>query len=86
MRPILVAAVVVIERDAVVGMTTTQLAGYAAVRTFARTDPQKVQGLSAPTILSILDAPDDTEVPVTLTQWDLGYLRGLYAAAPMRSA
>lgn len=86
MRPIFVAAVVVIELDAVVGMTTTQLADYAAMRTFARTDPEKVKGVSAPTILSVLDAPDDAEVPVTLTQWDLGYLRGLYAAAPMRSA
>lgn len=86
MRPIFVAAVVVIELDAVVGMTTTQLADYAAMRTFARTDPEKVKGLSAPTILSVLDAADDAEVPVTLTQWDLGYLRGLYAAAPMRSA
>ncbi|WP_066658526.1 hypothetical protein [Sphingomonas sp. CCH9-H8] len=85
-RPIFIAAVVVIQLDAAIGLSPVQLADYAAMRTFAQTDPEKVKGLSAPTILTILDAPDDAEVPVTLTKWDLGYLRGLYAAAPMRSA
>ena len=86
MRPIFIAAVVVIQLDSVVGLSPTQIADYAAMRTLAQTDPEKVKGVSAPTILTILDAPDDAEVPVTLTKWDLGYLRGLYAAAPMRSA
>lgn len=86
MRPIFIAAVVVIQLDSVVGLSPTQIADYAAMRTFAQTDPERVKGLSAPTILTILDAPDDAEVPVTLTKWDLGYLRGLYAAAPMRGA
>ncbi len=85
-RPIFIAAVVVIQLDSVVGLSPTQIADYAAMRTLAQTDPEKVKGVSAPTILTILDAPDDAEVPVTLTKWDLGYLRGLYAAAPMRSA
>ncbi len=85
-RPIFIAAVVVIQLDAAIGLSPVQLADYAAMRTLAQTDPEKVKGVSAPTILTILDAPDDAEVPVTLTKWDLGYLRGLYAAAPMRSA
>lgn len=85
-RPIFIAAVVVIQLDATIGLSPVQLADYAAMRTLAQTDPEKVKGVSAPTILTILDAPDDAEVPVTLTKWDLGYLRGLYAAAPMRSA
>lgn len=86
MRPIFIAAVVVIQLDSVIGLSPTQIADYAAMRTLAQTDPERAKGVAAPTILTILDAPDDAEVPVTLTKWDLGYLRGLYAAAPMRSA
>ena len=57
----------------------TQVADYAAMRIFARTDPAKLKG-SAPTILDILEAPMGSAVPVTLTDWDLGFLRSLYAS------
>ena len=73
-------AVVVIEAKALTGLTTTQVADYAAMRGFARTDPTKLVGSRVPTILKVLDAPMGSEVPLTLTDWDLGYLRGLYAA------
>lgn len=73
------AAVVVIEADASIGLTTTQIADYAAMRGFARTNPAKVPA-SAPSILKAVGAPVGTAVPVTLTQWDFGYLRGLYAS------
>jgi hypothetical protein len=78
-RPQFAAAAVVVEAKALEGLTTTQLADYAAMRAFARTDPSKLPA-SAPTILNILEAPDDAEVPITLTDWDLAFLRSFYAA------
>lgn len=77
--PHFVAGILVIEREALTGLTTTQLADYAAMRIFARADPAKLKG-SAPTILNVIDAPMNSAVPVTLTEWDLGYLRALYAS------
>lgn len=83
-RPVFVASVVVIEVDSVIGLTLTQVADYAAMRSFAKTDPTRLENSSAPTILTILDAPMDSEIPVTLTSWDLGYLKALYASVPTR--
>lgn len=74
-----VAGVVVIERAALDGLTTTQVADYAAMRIFGRADPAKLKG-SAPTILDILDSQMGSPVPITLTEWDLGFLRSLYAS------
>jgi len=78
-RPQFAAAALVVERKALAGLTTVQLADYAAMRLFARTDPSKLPDSAAPTILKVLDAPSDAEVPATLTSWDLGFLRGLYS-------
>jgi hypothetical protein len=78
-RPQFAAAAVVVESKALDGLTTTQLADYAAMRAFTRADPAKVPA-SAPTILSILEAPMDSEVPITMTSWDLAFLRSFYAA------
>jgi hypothetical protein len=75
----MVAGVVVIDRAALEGLTTTQVADYAAMRIFARTDPARVKS-NAPTILDILDAPMGSSVPVTMTEWDLGFLRALYGS------
>ncbi|HEU0098693.1 MAG TPA: hypothetical protein VFQ67_07940 [Allosphingosinicella sp.] len=78
-RPQFAAAALVVERKALAGLTTVQLADYASMRLFARTDPARLPDASAPTILKVLDAPSDAEVPITLTSWDLGFLRGLYS-------
>jgi len=72
------AAVVVIEANALDGLTTTQLADYAAMRGFAKTDPARLPPSPPPTILTVLDVPMEGAVPITLTEWDLGFLRGLY--------
>lgn len=77
--PHFVAGILVVERKALAGLTTTQLADYAAMRIFARTDPAKLKG-SAPTILNVIDAPMNSAVPITLTEWDLGYLKALYSS------
>jgi hypothetical protein len=73
----------VVERRALEGLTTTQLADYAAMRLFARTDPSRVAG-KAPTILAVLEAPMGTAIPITMTEWDLAFLRGLYASPENR--
>ncbi|HEX8307453.1 MAG TPA: hypothetical protein VF645_03435 [Allosphingosinicella sp.] len=79
-RPQFQAAAVVIEQGALDGLTTIQLADYAAMRAFAKTDPAKLPASGPATILKVLEAPMGTEVPLTLTKWDLSFLKGLYAA------
>lgn len=79
-RPVFYAAAVVIESDALPGLSLTQLADYAMMRALARTQPERVSsGGAARTVLSVLDAAPDAEVPLGLTRWDIGFLRGLYA-------
>lgn len=78
-RPAFVAAAVVVESEALVGLSATQLADYVLMRALARTDPGRLDGAAAPTILTALDAPAGSEVPLSMTRWDLGFLRGLYA-------
>jgi hypothetical protein len=78
-RPVFVFSVVVIERKGVDGLTTTQIADYAAMRSFTDADPAKARGTGAPTILTILDAPMGSETPLSMTTWDLSFMRGLYA-------
>jgi hypothetical protein len=86
-RPHFIASVVVVELGALSGLTTTQLADYAAMRGFARTDPRRLAAKSsAQTILTAIEAPMDSLIPVTLTQWDLAFLKSLYASSPDRTA
>ena len=79
-RPHFLASIVVVELDLLIGLTITQVADYAAMRAFAQLDPARLNKMAAPTILTILDAPEGTAVPVTLTQWDLAFLRSLYGS------
>jgi hypothetical protein len=80
-RPHFLAAVVVVELDALAGLSTTQLADYAALRAFTEADPARLTDSGAPTILTILDKPVGSEVPLSLTQWDLSFLTSLYASS-----
>lgn len=79
--PSFVASVVVISLQSADGLTVTQLADYAAMRIFAAVDPEKVVRTGAPTILTVLGQPDDRPLPITLTYWDLGFLKALYATS-----
>lgn len=85
-RPVIVAAVVVIEHRALGGLDTRQIGDYAAMRAFTRADPARLKRPEIPTILRILDAPMGSEIPLSLTRWDLAYLRGYNAARPDRFA
>lgn len=78
-KPTFTASVVVIDVKAAGGLTLTQLADYAAMRTFADIAPERVKAVGVPTILGALAAPADKPQPVTLTYWDLGFLKSLYA-------
>jgi hypothetical protein len=85
-RPHFLASIVVVDLDALGGLTVTQLADYAAMRAFARTDPARLGKTQAPTILTILDAPANSMVPITMTQWDFAFLKALYGTSPNRTA
>ncbi len=80
-RPHFMASILVVQLDALRGLTTTQVADYAAMRVFAKTRPSRLERSGAPTILNVIDSPMDASVPITLTQWDLGFLRALYGSA-----
>jgi hypothetical protein len=84
-RPQFAAAAVVVEAKALHGLTTIQLADYAAMRSLAKGDPSKLSG-TAPTILKVLETPMGEEVPITMTPWDLAFLRSLYQAPANLSA
>jgi hypothetical protein len=83
-RPHFIASIVVVEVGALAGVTMTQLADYAALRAFTQSDPARLDKVAAPTILKVFDAPEGTAVPITMTQWDLAYLRSLYGSAEGR--
>lgn len=72
------AAVVLIDTGAIGGKTAMQLADYASFRLFATTDEISEEAASSlPTILSLFVTPD--LAPPELSEFDLAYLRGLYA-------
>lgn len=85
-HPAFDAAIVVLDGRALGGLTVAQLADYAAMRAFAKTDPSRLAKGAAPTILTLLDAPMGSAVPITLTQWDLAYLKALYGSTGNRLA
>jgi len=47
---------------------------------FVRTDPKQLHAAASDTILGVLDAPMGSAVPLTLTAWDLSFLKALYAS------
>jgi hypothetical protein len=78
--PTFMASVMVVEPAAIEGLTTLQLADHAAMRLLARTDPKRLGPSSPPSILGALDAPIGSEVPLSLTSWDLAFLKALYSS------
>lgn len=67
---------VIVDVDDVAGLTVLQLADYIAMVTLAQVDPDaEIDGYAS--ILNVLDNPAAAD---SLTNWDLAYLEGLYAA------
>jgi hypothetical protein len=85
-HPSFSGSILVVEAAALPGLSTTQLADYAAMRTLSGADPARLPDRHARTILTVLDAPNGAEVPITLTEWDLSFLKSLYASDPDRFA
>jgi hypothetical protein len=73
-------SILIVQTDALSGLTTTQFADYAAMRSFVRTDPRQVRASASDTILKALDAPIGAAVPLSLTAWDLSFLKAYYAS------
>ena len=71
-------SVLVVQADALKGLTTTQFADYAAMRTFARADPRDSKLPVSDTILKVLDAPMGSAVPMSITARDLDFLKSYY--------
>jgi len=77
-----IGSVLVIESGAMEGLTTTQLADYAAMRAFTGADPARLANRNLSTILALLDTQMGSAAPVTLTDWDLAFLESLYRSDP----
>jgi len=75
------AAALVVETGALSGLTTVQLADYASMRLLAKLDPARLPTGAPSTILTALTTPMGSLVSNTMTTWDLGLLRGLYASS-----
>ena len=69
-------ALVVFDREAVLGMSAVQLADYATMRGLSYTRPASGDGPMA-TILALFEHEEDRG-PAELTSFDLGYLRSVY--------
>jgi hypothetical protein len=82
--PAVAMSVVVLERRAVIGLTTTQIADYVLMRTLTDPTPKAIGAPNDFTILGALEAPIGSAVPSSLTQWDLAYLKGRYSGHPAR--
>ena len=78
--PYLAAGFVVVDVEALRGLTLTQAADYAAMRIFTRSDAKRLKKTTAPTILKLLDTPMGGAAPITLTEWDMSFLKGLHAS------
>lgn len=72
----LTRAIVIVDVDQVSEVSALQLADYIAMVSLAQIDP-KADTSGYATILNVFDAP---EISDSLTDWDLAYLDGLYAA------
>ena len=85
-RPHFLTGLLVLDIDSLGGLTPTQVADYSTMRLLARTDPTRLNRATVPTILNVLDAAPDSQVPLTLTNWDFSYLKALYGSLEHRFA
>lgn len=80
-REDMLAALVVIDKAAVVGLSPVQIADYASLRLLAPTGEVDMQDAAAPpTIMTLFAAP--TSAPQQMTRFDRAYLAALYRMPP----
>ncbi|HYD23446.1 MAG TPA: hypothetical protein VEB68_01515 [Croceibacterium sp.] len=75
----IVSSLVLLDRDAVAGLTLTQLADYAVFRGLTRTLPE-TEAARGRSIVSLFDGGG--ERPAGLTEFDLAFLGELYEGQP----
>ena len=72
---------VLIEREAVLGLTPIQIADHAIMRGLIMTTSDEESNVAVESILGLFDADSPFETPPdALTRWDLALLKSLYAA------
>lgn len=79
------ASFIVIEAGALREATLVQVADYAAMRTLAKTDPEAAVAQPTPTILSLFEPGREATAPLSVTHWDLSFLKALYDTRPAYS-
>lgn len=77
-----VMSVVVIERASLRGLTTTQIADFALMRTLTDRGPRRAKNPWKFSILGVIEAPIGSATPESLTEWDLAYVKGRYDGDP----
>lgn len=83
-QQVTVSSIVVIDDQAAVGKTLTQIADFAAMRTLSGARPPRQAGM-ADTILSLFDN-DGAPPPQGLTQLDSSFIKELYSGAGTATA
>ncbi|RYE01915.1 MAG: hypothetical protein EOP61_09905 [Sphingomonadales bacterium] len=78
-QQVTLSSIVVIDDEAAVGKTLTQIADFAAMRTLSGARPPREAGM-ADTILSLFDK-DGAPPPQGLTELDRGFIKELYSGA-----
>lgn len=75
-------SMILIEQKGLVGLTATQIADYAAMRAFTTIYPHRLSHSNAPTILRVMNSKIGDITPLSLTKWDLAFLKSAYSVAP----
>lgn len=81
-RPVAMGAMILMEQKGLIGLTTTQIADYAAMRALTTIYPDRLSRSNAPTILHVMSSKIGDDTPLSLTQWDLAFLKSAYSVPP----
>jgi hypothetical protein len=75
----LAVAAIIIGGEAAKGLTPIELADHALLRALVESSPSNTRDLGVPSILTIFrDKQAGTPAPLSLTEWDLAFLKALY--------
>ena len=78
-RPVIAMSVLLIDTQAIAGLTVQQLADYAVMRSLTEAEPREMESSRVPTVLRVVEAADSDLIPLSLTNWDLAYIKTRYA-------
>lgn len=75
---VMAMSVAIVERDALVGLTITQIGDYAFMRGMTDASPATLENSAAHTILAVLSTKMGEVAPASLTEWDMAYVKARY--------